>query len=139
MAFKRTAAQRARAAQMKGAANDEYSEADAARGPCPDHTESGESTVDFCAKLPKTLWGHAAKGRLLLMPRTEMVVVPFQLAGGGGSGGWNCVVVRGNRTYPRGGYELFVGMEEIETATILDPEQLAPDYQCPNCGDAGGT
>lgn len=120
MAFKRTAAQRARAAQMKGAASDQYSDVDAARGPCPDHTEPGESTIDFCAKLPKTLWGYAAKGRLLLMPRTEMVVVPFQLTGDG----WNCVVVRGNQTYPRGGYELFFGMEEIETATILDPEAL---------------
>lgn len=124
MAFKRTPAQRARAKLMEDAANDEFSEVDAARGPCPDHTAPGESTLDYCAKLPRTLWGHAAKGRLLLMPRTEMVVVPFQMAGGSGTGGWNCVVVRGNQTYPRGGYELFVGMEEIETATILDPEAL---------------
>jgi hypothetical protein len=104
------------------AAFDQYSEADRLRGPCPDHTEVGESTTAWCARQKKTLWTHAAKGRLLLLLRTEMVVVPFQMHS---NGGWNCVVVRGNQTYPRGGYELYIGPDEIETAVILDPEELS--------------
>jgi hypothetical protein len=103
------------------AAFDQYSEADRRRGTCPDHTEVGESTNAYCARQKKTLWTHAAKGRLLYLPRTEMIVVPFQMHS---DGGWNVVVVRGNQTYPRGGYELSISPAEIETAIILDPEGL---------------
>lgn len=122
MAFKANARQAARRKQMAGAASDEFSSADLARGACPNHQEVGVSQAEHFAGLPRTLWSHAAKGRLLFLPRTEMVVCPFQMTK---AGDWNCLVVRGNQTYPRGGYEVLIFKQEIETATILDPERLA--------------
>lgn len=56
-----------------------------------------------------------AKGALLYFPRTGHIMVPFEMH----SGGWNCVVVHGDDTYPRGGYSLSVGDREIETAVRL--------------------
>jgi hypothetical protein len=127
MAFKKTAAQVARQKLMGPAANDEFDLLDQERGVCPDHTAPGESTTMWCAYQPKTLWGHTAKGRLLYLPRTEMVVVPFEMT----DSGWNVVVVRGNKTYPRGGYHLCLGMAEIECAIVLDREGLGPGNDRP--------
>lgn len=119
MAFKRSQEQLARTAEMTGCLNDEFDLADQKRPPV-DNTAVGESTLDWCAKQPKKLWSHTAKGRLLYFPRTEMILVPFEMTEGGH---WNCVVVRGNRTYPRGSYHLSVGAAEVECAIPLDPAQ----------------
>lgn len=121
MAFKSKAGSEARRRQMKGAASDEISAADLQRGLCPNNQEVGQTQTEYFAARPRTLWSHAAKGRLLYLPRIEMVVCPFQMTK---DGDWNCVVVRGNQTYPRGGYELLIFRQEIETATILDPDRL---------------
>ena len=72
----------------------------------------GMSINDFCATLPKQRHSYQAKGLLLLVPRTKMVMVPHHIV----KGGWNCVVVKGNDTYPVGGYDLYVSDIEIETA-----------------------
>ncbi|MHB1973805.1 MAG: hypothetical protein ACYCR4_05885 [Acidimicrobiales bacterium] len=55
---------------------------------------------------------HDAKGLVLYFPRTGLVMVPYAQV----RSGWNCVVVIGNETYPRGGYDLFVSDEEIRRA-----------------------
>lgn len=62
---------------------------------------------------------HEAKGRLLLLPRTGLVVVPFEMTTGAG---WNVVVVRSDAAgvYQPDGYSLYVGDREIETAAELD-------------------
>lgn len=122
MAFKSKPGAAARRKLMAAAANDEISSVDLARGPCPNNQKVGQNQHDYFAELPRTLWSHTAKGRLLYLPRIEMIICPFQMTR---DGDWNCVVVRGNQTYPRGGYELLVFKDEIETATILDPERLA--------------
>lgn len=123
MAFKsKTPAAAARRKLMAAAANDKISTADLARGACPNNQEVGQSQTEYFALRKRSLWSHAAKGRLLYLPRTEMIVVPFQMTP---AGDWNCLVVRGNQTYPRGGYELLLFRDEIETAVILDPERLA--------------
>jgi hypothetical protein len=122
VAYKGKSGTEARRRQMAKAAGDEISAADLARGICPNNQELGQTLTQFCAALPRTLWSHAAKGRLLYLPRTEMVVCPFQRTA---AGDWNCLIVRGNQTYPRGGYELLIFRDEIETATIIDPDRLA--------------
>jgi hypothetical protein len=57
---------------------------------------------------------HDVKGFVLYFPRTGLVMVPYEMT----RGGWNCVVVVGNETYPRGGYDLFVSDEEIRRAPV---------------------
>lgn len=54
-------------------------------------------------------WAHDVKGRVLLMPRTGLVAVPFEDT----NTGWNCVVVKGNGTYPVGGHNIYVSNREI--------------------------
>lgn len=73
------------------------------------------STSAFCDALPRRRDSYDAKGRILRLPRTGLVVVPFEQVGGG----WSCVVVVGNDSYPRDGYCLFVSRVEIETAIEL--------------------
>lgn len=118
MAFK---GKRPRDPRLKGADHEQFSSIDASRGPCPNNQEPGQTLTQYCAARRRTLWTHAAKGRLLYLPRTEMIVCPFQQTP---AGDWNCTVVRGNQTYPRGGYELLIFKDEIETAVILNPERL---------------
>lgn len=74
----------------------------------------GESAATYCSRLPKRRHSHGAKGKILLLPRTGMVVVPFEQH----SGGWNVVVIRADRkgVYQPDGYSLSVGADEIETA-----------------------
>ncbi len=55
---------------------------------------------------------HDVRGLVLYFPRTGLVMVPYVMV----RGGWNCVVVVGNETHPRGGYDLFVSDEEIRRA-----------------------
>ena len=57
---------------------------------------------------------HDVKGLVLYFPRTGLVMVPHKMT----RGGWKCVVVVGNETYPRGGYDLFVSDEEIKRAPV---------------------
>lgn len=122
MAFKdRSPAAAARRKLMAAAANDEISQDDLRRGPCPNNQTVGQTQSEYFASRKRTLWSHAAKGRLLYLPRTEMVVCPFQMSKGGD---WNCLVVRGNQTYPRGGYEVLIFKDEIETAVVIDPNPL---------------
>lgn len=87
---------------------------DATEDPLRPEPRYPESTIDYCARLPKRRWAHTAKGLLLELPRTGMVVVPYENVGGG----WNAVVVVPDRrgTYQPDGYSLFIGNEEIETA-----------------------
>lgn len=54
-------------------------------------------------------YAHDVKGRVLFMPRTGLVVVPYEDV----STGWQCVVVKGNGTYPVGGHNIYVGNREI--------------------------
>ena len=122
MAFKpRTPVQAAMRKLMEAAASDEISTKDLQRGPCPNNQKIGQSQAQYFARRKRTLYSHAAKGRLLYLPRTEMIVCPFQRTR---DGDWNCLIVRGNQTYPRGGYEVLIFKDEIETATIIDPDRL---------------
>lgn len=122
MTFKQNKVNMVRRRAMARAASDEISQRDLQRGPCPNNQAVGQTQTQYFATRPRTVWSHAAKGRLLYLPRTEMVVCPFQMTK---DGDWNCVVVRGNQTYPRGGYEILIFKDEIETATIIDPERLS--------------
>jgi hypothetical protein len=122
VAFKnKTPAAAARRKLMAAAASDGISAVDLGRGPCPNNQQVGQTQTQYFAGRPRTLWSHAAKGRLLYLPRTEMIVCPFQMTS---SQDWNCLIVRGNQTYPRGGYEVLIFRDEIETAVIIDPERL---------------
>lgn len=121
MAFKGKPGSAARRKLMAAAVSDEISQADLKRGPCPNNQRIGQNQSEYFATRTRTLWSHAAKGRLLYLPRTEMVVCPFQMTR---DQDWNCLIVRGNQTYPRGGYEVLIFRDEIETAVIIDPERL---------------
>lgn len=81
----------------------------------PDPRADGISTSDYCKLLPKQRYSHEAQGKILLLPRTGLVVVPFN----DHIGGWDVVVVDGFGNYPVGGYHLSVGDAEIETAIEL--------------------
>lgn len=78
-------------------------------------TDEHLSINDFCARLPKRRWSHAAQGLLLEFPRTGLVGVPYLAHG---NGAWAVVVVGADRTgtYQPGGYDLYVSQGEIETA-----------------------
>jgi hypothetical protein len=65
---------------------------------------------------------HDVRGMLLFLPRTGLVVTPFQLYG---DGSWGCMVVVGDETYPRGGYDLFVSRWEIQRA--VEVSMQAPE------------
>lgn len=121
MTFKTGPESEARRRRMARAASDEISQADLGRGPCPNNQAVGQTQPQYFARMKRNLWTHAAKGRLLYLPRTEMIVCPFQRSS---DGAWNCLIVRGNQTYPRGGYEVVIYKDEIETATIIDPDRL---------------
>lgn len=76
----------------------------------------GISTTDYCKLLPRRRYSHEARGRVLLMPRTGLVIVPYEETKGGG---WYVTVVEGHGSYPVGGYNLFISADEIETAVEL--------------------
>jgi hypothetical protein len=82
----------------------------------PDPRAVGLSINDYCALLPKQRYSHEARGRILLLPSSGLVVVPFEMLKGGG---WTVAVVEGFGSYPVGGYHLSVGEAEIETAIQL--------------------
>lgn len=88
----------------------------------PDPRANGISTNDYCALLPKQRYSHEARGRILLLPSSGLVVVPFNEH----TGGWDVVVVDGHGSYPVGGYHLSVGDAEIETAIELTLGEPVP-------------
>lgn len=81
----------------------------------PDPRAEGLSTNAYCSRLMKQRYTHEAKGKILLLPRTGLVVVPFEQH----SSGWYAVVVEGNERYPSEGHSLSIGDQEIETALEL--------------------
>lgn len=70
-------------------------------------------------------------GTVLYLPRTRWVVVPTRLLGGGGDMSMGCVIVHGDETYPRGGYDVVVSEWELQRAlrVVLDlrPVDAHPD------------
>jgi hypothetical protein len=89
----------------------------------PDLRADGISTNDYCALLPRRRYEHEARGRILLLPRTGLVVVPFEELK---DGGWYVAVVEGRGAYPVGGYHLYASKVEIETAIELTLGEPAP-------------
>lgn len=89
----------------------------------PDPRALGISTIDYCKLLPRRRYSHEARGRVLLLPGSGLVVVPFEELKGGG---WYVAVVEGHGSYPVGGYHLHVGAAEIETAVELTLGEPAP-------------
>lgn len=85
-------------------------------------TDSSISTNDFYADAPKLRYSHEALGKLLLLPKSNLVVAPFTQ----GRGGWTVVVVRGNALYPAGGHNLFISDNEIESALEYTLGELMP-------------
>lgn len=81
----------------------------------PDPRAVGISINDYCKLLPKQRYTHEAQGKILLLPSSGLVVVPFKEH----TGGWDVVVVEGFGSYPVGGYHLSVSDGEIETAIEL--------------------
>lgn len=82
----------------------------------PDPRADGISTNDYCELLTKQRYAHEARGRILLLPSSGLVVVPFEERKGGG---WTVVVVEGFGSYPVGGYHLVICDAEAETAIEL--------------------
>jgi hypothetical protein len=58
-------------------------------------------------------YSYTAKGMILLLQRTGQIVVPVSMRDGGE---WACTIVVGTDIYPRGGYDIMVGADEIEQA-----------------------
>jgi hypothetical protein len=81
----------------------------------PDLRANGISTNDYCKLLPRRRHTHEAQGKVLRLPSTGLVVVPFR----DHKGGWDAVVVEGYGSYPVGGHHVYIGDAEIETATEL--------------------
>lgn len=75
-----------------------------------------ESINEWCERMPMRQYSYQVKGWVLYFPRTGLVMVPANQV----HHGWECVVVKGNATYPVGGYDLFVGDREIERAVRVD-------------------
>lgn len=94
-------------------------------GVCPP-LPPGASANDATAAMRerdggKRQWAHEARGWLLLLPRTRMLVVPYESNGTS----WDCVVVHPGpdpdaQAYPVGGYHISVGNQEIESAVRVD-------------------
>lgn len=83
-------------------------------------TDSSISTNDFYSDAPKLRYSHEAKGKLLLLPKSGLVVAPYNQ----GSDGWYAVVVRGNSVYTSSGHNLFIPDVEIESALEYELGEL---------------
>lgn len=102
------------------------------------HAEPGSQAAVLLALPQQRKYTHDLKGKLLYFPRTDQVMVPYDMAGGQG-GGWNVVVVfngeraprhdgtrgwaAGTPVYPPNGHSLFVSDLEMQTAIELTAEQ----------------
>ncbi|MET4143830.1 hypothetical protein [Arthrobacter sp. UYCo732] len=89
----------------------------------PDPRANGISTNDYCALLPRRRHSYQGRGLVLLLPRTGLVVVPFEELKGGG---WYVAVVEGHGSYPVGGHHVYASDAEIETAVELGLGEPAP-------------
>jgi hypothetical protein len=103
----------------------------------PDPRANGISTHEYCKLLPRQRYSHEAQGRILLLPSSGLVVVPFEERK---DGGWTVVVVEGFGSYPVGGHHLVIGDAEAETAIELSlgepvPVQLATAEEAEALGD----
>lgn len=76
----------------------------------------GESHRSYTERIESRQAVSMVYGRVLLLPRTRIVVVPFEMT----AAGWNCAVIsRGGAHYPEGTFPILVGDREIETAIEL--------------------
>jgi len=97
------------------------------------------STNEEVAALPKMRQSaHDVKGVILFLPRTGLIVVPVNPRG---RNDWDCVIIDGSRcrteegreSYPRGGYNIVVGDNELCTGVELEAGQvLAVSIQTKN-------
>lgn len=85
-------------------------------------TDSRISINEFYEDAPKLRYSHQAKGKLLLLPKTGLVVAPYKDE----RGGWYAVVVRGNSMYTSEGHNLFIPDVEIESALEYEIGELKP-------------
>lgn len=86
---------------------------------------SGEDSLsinDFYEEAPKLRYSHESQGKILLLPKTNLVVVPHEQC----RGGWYVTVVRGNETYKPGGHNLYISDVEIESALEYSLGELLP-------------
>ena len=62
------------------------------------------------------------RGQILFLQKSGLYVVPFDNKGNG----YTCVVIKGNKIYPVGGYHIFVHNSEIDEAEryIIQGEKL---------------
>lgn len=62
------------------------------------------------------------RGQILFLQKSGLYVVPFDNKGDG----YTCVVVKGNKIYPVGGYHIFVHISEIDLADryIVEGDKL---------------
>jgi hypothetical protein len=109
------------------------------RDPRDIQAEPGSQAARLLALPQQRTYTHDLKGKLLYFPRTDQVMVPYQMADGRG-GGWNVVVVfngeraprhdgtrgwaAGEPVYPPNGHSLFVSDLELQTAIELTAEQV---------------
>lgn len=88
----------------------------------------GLSVNDYLKTIPeRRRYTYDVKGKLLLFPRTDMVMVPYEMHS---DGSWSCVVVLGNDTYKPDGYSLWVSEDEIRTAVEIDLVTAALEHYC---------
>lgn len=78
---------------------------------------AGSINAELLALPQERTHTHDMQGRLLLLPRTGLIVVPYKTNGIG----YDVVIVSGDGTYPRGGYNLHVSDLEMQTAVELEP------------------
>ena len=84
----------------------------------------GSINAQLLALSQQREYTYDMKGRVLLLPRTGLIVVPARTH----SNGWYCVVVDGSvgrkengmESYPRGGYDIDVSDLEMQTAIELE-------------------
>lgn len=97
----------------------------------------GSDNAALLALPQQRVHTHEMKGKLLYFPRTDQVMVPFEMTRGGG---WGVVVVfngeraprhdgtngrpEGTPIYPPGGYNLHVSDLEMQTAVELEATQV---------------
>lgn len=67
------------------------------------------------SKLPVQIREYPL-GFIVLLPRTGLAVVPYKNNGHS----WACIVVKGNRVYPVGGYDLSISADEIERGERIE-------------------
>lgn len=86
---------------------------------CPDLLP-GESTSQYCARLPRRRHPALVRGTVLALPRTGLIVVPYARR----RDGWDVIVVGGRSSvYKPGCFDLYVSDQEIATAIAVDVDE----------------